>query len=182
MSRTLPAIQLILAAVLLKWGEYHPHPRWWRPGMYEFWRPTSDLICYGINAPAFRLVPAIYHLAFGKFIPRIAGFYPADLFLLAGVIVLWFLVGREIDARRDPRRSPREKPATAKIIWNLLIAFYGVILLVTMDLHDVDSNSIGNLIERILWLVWALVLILLPARNLLTMVREKRSTQTASTT
>lgn len=88
MWHILPIIQAILAVVLLKWGEYHPHPTWWRPGMYEFWRPTSDLVCYGINAPAFRLVPALYSFALGKFIPPIGGFYSQDLFLLAGVIVL----------------------------------------------------------------------------------------------
>jgi hypothetical protein len=88
--------------------------------MYEFWRPTSDLVCYGINAPAFRLVPALYSLALGKFIPPIAGFYSQDLFLLAGVIVLWYLIGKEIDAWRRPHESGRESPAALKIIWNLL--------------------------------------------------------------
>jgi hypothetical protein len=177
MSRILPVIQVILAMVLLKWGEYHPHPRWWRPGMYEFWRPTSDLVCYGINAPAFRLVPALYALAFGKFIPPIAGFYPQDLFLLAGIIVVWHLVGKKIDTWRLPQEPWREKRAVLKIIWNLLVAFYGIILLVTMDLYDVDSNSMGNLIERILWFVWALALIFVPTQKLLAMLRRKPSNQ-----
>lgn len=173
MSRILPAIQVFLAVVLLKWGEYHPHPTWWRPGMFEFWRPTSDLVCYGINAPALRLVPALYSLAFGKFIPPIAGFYPQDLFLLAGVIVVWHLVGKKIDAWRRPQELRRENPASLKTIWNLLVAFYGIILLVTMDFHGVDSNSMGNLIERILWFVWALALIFLPTQKLLAMLRRR---------
>lgn len=145
--------------------------------MYEFWRPTSDLVCYGINAPAFRLVPAFYSLALGKFIPRIAGFYAQDLFLLAGVIVLWYLVGKKIDTTRRPELPRREKPATLEIIWNILVALYGIILLLTMDIHDVDSNSMGNLIERILWFVWALALIFLPTQKLLAMLRRKPSHQ-----
>jgi hypothetical protein len=173
MSRILPVIHLILATALLKWGEYHPHPPWWRPGMYELWRPTSDLVCYGINAPAFRLVPALYALAFGKFIPAIAGFYPQDLFLLAGVAVVWHLVGKEIDAWRHPDEFPGAKSGAGKMMRNGIVALYGIILLVTMDLYDKDSNVLGNLIERILWFVWALALILLPTQRLLAMLRRK---------
>lgn len=53
------------------------------------------------------------------------------------------------------------------------VAFYGIILLVTLDLYDVDSNSMGNLIERILWFVWALALIFLPAQKLLAVLRRR---------
>ncbi|MGC1449845.1 MAG: hypothetical protein WA830_07405 [Candidatus Sulfotelmatobacter sp.] len=116
-------------------------------------------------------------MALGKFIPRIAGFYAQDLFLLAGVIVLWYLVGKKIDTTRRPELPRREKPATLEIIWNILVALYGIILLLTMDIHDVDSNSMGNLIERILWFVWALALIFLPTQKLLAMLRRKPSHQ-----
>jgi hypothetical protein len=175
MSRILPVFQFSLAVVLLKWGEYHPHPTWFIPGLHGvFWLPTSNLVCYGINAPAYRFVPILNALFFdNRFVRPIAGFYPQDLLLLVGVVVLWYLVGREIDARRCPQESSLASSPTGKIVRNLLVALCGVILLATINLHDTDNNTTGDLIARILWFIWALVLIFLPAQKFFDMLRRK---------
>jgi hypothetical protein len=179
MSRILPVIHLIFAMILLKWGEYYAHPAWWVRGMYSsFWVPTAVLVCYGINAPAYRLVPALNTLVLGRFIPKIAGFFPEEQLLLVGVVVLWYLVGKEIDAWRRPEEFSFAKPGAGKMVRNGIVLLYGMLLLVTMNFHDTDNNRLGDLIERILWFVWALILIFLPARKLLIMVRRKPSNQT----
>lgn len=66
MSRLLPVVHVILAVILLKWGDYHPRPAWWIRGTYSifFLGATSILVCYGINAPAYRFVPALNTLVF----------------------------------------------------------------------------------------------------------------------
>jgi hypothetical protein len=180
MSRILPLIQVTLAGVLLKWGEYHPHPTWWVRGMYSsFWAPTPIHVCYGINAPAYRLVPALNTLVFGRFIHKMAGFYPVEQVLLLGVVVLWYLVGKEIDAWRRPDEFPDPKPGTEKIVRNCIITLYGILLLVTMDFRNADNNAMGDLMERILWFVWALALIFLPMQKLLAMFRHKPSNQSS---
>jgi hypothetical protein len=178
MSRIMPVTQVILAMVLLKWGEYHPYPTWWVRGMYSsFWVPTPILVCYGLNAPAYRLVPALNTLVFGRFMHKMAGFYPVEQVLLLGVVVLWYLVGKKIDEWKRPDEFSELKPRTGKIVRNGILVLYGMLLLATMDLRDTDNNVIGDLIERILWFVWSVALILLPMQKLLAMLRHKPSKQ-----
>jgi hypothetical protein len=97
--------------------------------------------------------------------------------LLLGVVVLWYLVGKEIDAWRRPDEFSDPKSRTGKIVRNGILALYGMLLLVTMDLHNTDNNTMGDLIERILWFVWSLALIILPMRKLLAILRHKPSKQ-----
>lgn len=148
MSRILPLFQTCLAVLLLKCGEYHPHSAWFVPGLYGvFWLPTSNLVCYGINAPAYRFVPALNALFFGsRFVRPILGLYPEDLLLLAGTLVLWYLVGRELDAWKRPQERSLTNSPTGRILWGLIVAVCGIILLVTVNFHDTDNNTTGDLL------------------------------------
>jgi len=115
MSRLLPVVHVTLAVILLS-GEITILVR--RGGSAErivfFLGATSILVCYGINAPAYRFVPALNTLVFGRFIPQIAGFYPEEHLFLVSAVVLWYLVGTEMDARRRPEEFPRSKPRAPK--------------------------------------------------------------------
>ena len=184
MERVLPTVHFVLAATLLQWGYLHPHPKWWK-GVDSIWVPTARLVCLGISAPAHRLSWILDGILFGsRAIPKVFGFYSEDLLFLVGVSVLWFLIGKEIDSQRFPSEHPQTKLRTGKILRNILVALYGLDLLVVICLHNVvftnprngtggDGNFTGDLIFQLLWFIWAIVLIVVPSWKLFKAARRK---------
>jgi hypothetical protein len=160
--------------------------------MDSVWVPTARLVCLGISTPAHRLSWTLDGILFGsRAISKVLGFYSEDLLFLAGVVALWFLIGEEIDSQKLSSERPQPKPRTGKILWNTLVALYGLDLLVVICLHNVvftnprngtggDGNFVGDLIFQILWFIWSLLLIIFPGRVLLAVLRRRQLGATAA--
>src|SRR5579883_2189764 len=161
----LPILGLAIAAGLLQLG-YRAHA----PVNSELYVPSARLVCFGFNAPALplrmlnpiRWGPAFYWL------PRyLFGFDTDDLFLLAGVVILWYLVGRAVDRRRRPTRTEKES-VTSVIRYVLFVALAGLLLL--LGVHDLRHPGYNNLhlpIGAFLTLAWSGVLLFISSRGFL---------------
>src|SRR6266566_27636 len=98
----IPAAQLVLALILLYWGNHTKAP----PHSDTPFVPSVTLICFGINAPALFLRA----LGAGLGTPRmdkapvmLSGFGLDELFFLVGVVLCWYLVGLWLDSRTFPQ-------------------------------------------------------------------------------
>jgi tellurite resistance protein TehA-like permease len=156
----LPALQVVLALVLLQW-DVAPDFYWSEP----------MLICDGLNAPAFLFMaptrwPPIAELAGG----RVLGTDISDIFFLAGVLVVWYMVGRALDRRRGSQ--PHKKPPASIFITHLgMLAVGGVLLYVA--LQDFSANVGYHQEQGILTLAWSISLMFISARGLLSAIRSR---------
>jgi len=139
--------------------------------------PTARLICRGLNAPAvlFNVLDPIEWGVAPSWLPHsVFGFDTGDLFFLAGVIVIWYLVGRALDQRRALTAAGRRQVVTALIVYSLLLALGGLLLFA--GLQDFRPPQFSNLDYRperaILTLIWAAGLIFVSGRGLVGMVRR----------
>jgi hypothetical protein len=187
MSILLPVAQLTLAITLLVWARHQPVHMGTPDDAY--YTPTVELLCYGINAPVAHLswrIDQVLSDMVGRMQWRVAGFYSNVWFFLMGVVVLWYLVGKKIDGLRSLFSKTREGKPLWRILWNLFAALLGINLFIVLCLHNVvftdprngtggGSNFLGSLIEQILWLIWSFVLIVVPAKTLVAVVRKRNS-------
>jgi hypothetical protein len=107
--------------------------------------------------------------------PSILGFGAGDLFFLAGVVLLWYLVGRALDRRKSP---PQGRMKISQMLLNLFVIVWGVCLfffgLPAFQSPWRYSNRVGNLAGGILFSIWLLVLILVAGANLVNRIRKGR--------
>lgn len=181
LSRVLPPISGVLAVILLQWGRHSTSP----VVLDTVWVPTPTLLCYGLNAPAFRI---------SGMVEKLLSSLPNDLFskvphsgdalFVIIVAILWYLVGRRIDYFRSSRTAA-ESVHGRKIAWKLLVLLYGLNLLIVICLHNVlftsprngtggDNNFLGDLIFQGLWFIWSLILIIVPGRDLFRAIRRTK--------
>ncbi len=181
LSRVLPPVSVALAVALLQWGRHS------RPPMVldTIWVPTPTLLCYGVNAPAFRIngiVDQILSSLRNDFFSKVA--HSGDILFVIIVAMFWYLVGRRIDYSRSFHTAV-ESVHGRKIAWKLLILLYGLDLLVVICLHNViftnprnnsyaDNNFLGELVFQGLWFIWSLVLIIVPGRDLLRAIHRRK--------
>ena len=166
LAMVLPIILFAVAALLLQFA-----------GPRDFYVSTPRLICWGLNAPAllFRtLNPIGWGPTFGWLPRSVLGFDTDDLFFLAGVIFVWYFVGRAIDRQGGSKPKARPRTATALIVHTLLLAVGG--LLFYLGLRDFQDPTFGNLGHRpyrgILTFLWSGNLIFLSGRALVRVTRR----------
>jgi hypothetical protein len=181
LSRVLPPVSVALAVALLQWGR-HSRP----PVVFDtIWVPTPTLLCYGINAPAFRIsgiLNQVFSSLRNDFFSKIAN--SSDILFVIVVAMFWYLVGKRID---DSRSAPTAVEAVhrRKTAWKLLVLLYGLNLLIIICLHNVlftnprngsasDNNFLGDVIFQGLWFIWSLILIIIPGRDLLSAIQRRR--------
>jgi hypothetical protein len=161
----LPVFQLLLAAGLLE-AAYVGRPAF-PPHGDELYVPTLRLICLGINAPAWVLTILLSGLPLRNV--ELFGLYTSDFEFLAFVAVVWFFVGKALDARATPRR-PKPPRTPGRIVSRASLVVLGLVLFV-MALSSLRSparynNVSGNILEGILSLSWSLLLIVFSGRQL----------------
>jgi len=164
----LPIVQFLVAAALLIAGGYST------PGkIVDFpYPPTPFMVCRAISAPA-----ALFEILVSSLLPfdrlnhspiTVFGFQLADIVFLIGVVALWYIVGRFIDARLNDQTLTRE-PAWEAGLLAVAAVLVAAILLWLSIWPIIDRGSVLNLtgtilasILKILWsgfLLWsALVL------------------------
>jgi hypothetical protein len=181
LSRVLPPVNVALAVGLLQWGRHSRAP----VVLDTMWVPTPTLLCFGINAPAFRISRMLEQLVSSlrsDFLSKIA--YSTDIVFLIVVAIFWYLVGQRSDYSRLAH-GPVEAAHGRKLAWKLLVLLYGLNLLIVICLHNVlftnpkngtggDNNFLGDLIFQGLWLIWSFILIIIPARDLLRAVHRRK--------
>jgi hypothetical protein len=181
----LPSVQFVLAIVLLQWGFWAgKHP----PGKFDtVYVATPGLLCLGLNAPAvvLRMLAGMFleSLWPGDHLWGIAGFGGEDLSFLAGVAVLWYLVGRSLDRRVLSTGSRTELGSTRYKLWQVMQMFWGgmVLWILVRQFNDPLSsgllyriraglgnynNALGCILLDLGLLVWSLVLLIGPAIRL----------------
>jgi len=103
----LPASHVAIVTILLEWERIAPVPR----GV-ELYVSTPRLICHGLNAPGLFVRVLDYYLLEFESRPvwlsrPLFGLRSDDFFFLAGVIAVWYVVGRALDHRRTSRTPGR---------------------------------------------------------------------------
>ena len=181
LSRALPPVSVAVAVGLLQWGRHS------RPPMVldTLWVPTPTLLCYGINAPAFRIneiVDQILSSLRNHLLSDVA--HSANIIFLVIVAMFWYMVGRRMDYSRSTHTSTGPT-RVREIAWKVLVMLYGLTLLIVICLHNVlftnpannsyaDNNLLGELIFQALWFIWAVILIIVPSHDLLRVIRRRR--------
>jgi len=171
----LPPVQVALAETAMQLGR-HAHPPV-RGDIY--WYPTVELIYYGLNTPADRLSIILFGL-----LPSWGGVISGDLIYVLLAAALGYLVARKIDSYRFSKVCAQDEISSSRIVWNLLAALYGLYLLLFLCLHNViftnprngtggGSNFYGDLMRQGLWLLWSLVLIVVPSVTMVFSLRRK---------
>ena len=170
-SIALPSLQLVLALSLWSWPVKLPK------GFDTLYFSTPWLIARGINGPALpvgSLGTLFYRTDHTP--PSLFGFGPEELCFFVGIVVLWFVVGRELDLRQDSallqRRSSLWRTALC-----LLSGFIGIVLLIggfeLVYYHHWYNNHVGDVAEGILFLLWSLALIGFPVLSVSKEIRWK---------
>jgi hypothetical protein len=176
----LPPMQLAIAAVLMwHWGYVAYLPK----GSDSPYVPTSRFICDGINAPAVLLSNF-----FKALLPKrwqsfefwsISSLHGDVLPFLACILLLWYLVGRELDRRRSTADGTSVK-RSADVLLNSFLVAWGVLLTIFSLANFSDfqglskwGNFVGNIIEGSLSWAWSLILIIIPGLNLMNAIQSK---------
>lgn len=167
---TLPTLNFVVAATLLLWGYQEPVP----PGS-EVYAPTVWLICWGMNAPALLLRSAGSWDVFAWIPEPTFGLYTSDLLFLLGVIVLWSLVGKQLDNSLTSRNRAEVSVPTTLIWRSLQLAMAGLLLLFGLDyLRNPRFNNPYYPVEVVLASVWAAVLIFVATKALTRVLRPSQ--------
>ena len=134
--------------------------------------PTAIMVRDGLNAPALflrALVPALGLHKYDQQPAKLAGVSYSDLFFLLGVIVVWHLVGRSIDARQAGTHCIRSRTMT--VVRSLCLVLVGVVLLWVGALPGLVqwgryNNPTGNLASGVLHLSWSMFLLSSACRDI----------------
>jgi hypothetical protein len=165
----LPLAQLVLAIFLLSWARHYPHP----PVKIDSpWTSTAERLVEGINLPATRIVEMALDVSpwTNTGVPGIGGFYFVDWMFICGVVGLWYLVGKKLDNYQSLKLDTKRGPLARTAVWDVLLALYGLYLLIPLLLHNVvftnpkngtggDANFVGSFLFQSLWFTWSLLLI-----------------------
>jgi len=146
--------------------------------------PTADLVCQGLNAPALLSRFPLY--AVQEWGPESAwvsrpmlGLYGGDVFFLAGVIVVWFLVGRALDRRRTARALGKSRVIIELAKHSFLLAVGAFLLLGgILDFSFPYFSNMGYSPERaLLTLIWSVSLLFISCRGFVRAIRHRWATQ-----
>lgn len=181
----LPVVQLVLAIGLLRWGIWQVHHP---PGSFDTpYAATPMFACQGINAPAvllenfFRTVAPLRRVN-EMLSDRLVGGY--DLSFLVGLMILWYLVGRNVDRRVMGATSAQRRTRAGNRLFQLLQvtcgACVGIMGAKQFDYLGRWNNVVGNILSGTLFLVWSLVLITLPGAKLVKAIRRRYSGEKAT--
>lgn len=137
---------------------------------------TPTLVCIGINGPAvlFKVGDLLTPQAWKYMAVR--GFSSDEFWFLAGVLVIWFLIGRALDAHRLRGAStPRVRMGSviasiATMTVAALLLFLGL-----KHLHPYEWNNPASPVVGILFIVWSLTIGFLSGRKLTRFMQEKRA-------
>jgi hypothetical protein len=100
------------------------------------------------------------------------GFDTDDLFILLGVIVVWYCVGRALDQQRTSTTAKRTGVATVLVTCLLLLALGGLLFLT--GLHDLGPGRANNpalAVGAFLTLIWSVTLFFLSGRGVVQAIR-----------
>ena len=167
----LPMVQTVVAVLLLQRGyqlrsTLGPHPS-------PFYVPTVTQVCYGISAPAVFLRFATFLLGAKLTPPSIGNFDAGDLLFLLGVVLVWYLVGRAIDARH---RGSTAKSSGGKLAANSLLMVLGIALLcfgIGGALSDSTENLKGAAVQIGLSVLWGCCLTVVSGARIVAALRSR---------
>ena len=181
----LPILMLCVAIGAVRWRSFvQAHSVSYSEYGFD---PTVSLIVEGVNAPA-----VLFSELCVEFLPvyrmngtpsTLLGIGIEHLLFLFGVVVLWFFVGRAIDHRQEAGPSlQRHQPGNLAILLSLAQAIVGVVLfwlaLIPFSNPRNSVNPLGSIAKGVLFMVWALVLIV--PSGLLILGRFRRSSNSPS--
>lgn len=176
-AKLLPALQVSVAAALDVWGSQESG----HVGLDTLYIPTADLVCRGINAPAWlfegiltKIIP-IYRL--DKPPLSVFGVGIDEYLFLILIIVLWYLVGRNVDRLRSANRTAEGWIGGG--FFNLVAGVVGIALLILGVLRiskPADFNNLrGNLLQGGMFLLWGTVLTFAAFFSIAREFRRRRS-------
>ena len=169
MRIVLPALQFFIAVVLLSWGHTISDPIRSDTAFVS----TPTLVCEGITAPALFVRPVSGALApylLSLFQVRIAGFMVEEILFLVAVAIVWYLVAIRIASRDRTELAVSSFAKWRAIVWHLCVVAAGVVLLIeagnSFKPYGRFNNPLGSRIQGVLFLIWAMGLILNGVQNI----------------
>lgn len=170
LSLLLPPMQLILAYILWSWPVEVPK------GLDTLYSSTPWLIARGISGPAIPLGRLMFFYWAGLPSLYVLGLGPEEICFFGGVLVFWFVVGRELDNFRRDRVPHQGRSSWGRKTLGLLSGLCGVLMLIAglESLHYDYNNHRGSVVQRVLFLVWSVVLIAFPLVGVSNEIRWKR--------
>jgi hypothetical protein len=165
-------MQFLLALCLLHWGKHMEAETQRRMRYDTLYMSTPALICTGFNAPARLLLTAmsLFFQRVDHAPPTIFGLGLDYVLFLIGVIALWFLVGSVLDQRRSSPEPRRVWSGAKLFLVGVPLSLMGALFLYASVSGCIDrwrfNNQTGNLLQSILFLLWSLILLGVPATSL----------------
>jgi hypothetical protein len=175
----LPAAQFVAAVIMLYIGGCVEAVK---DRLFDsLYFPTISSICRGINAPAALFKPVLLLFVFvpenwDRAFTRIFGYSVNPSFFI-GVVVVWYLVGRQVDRRRLPRDLLAPQKLTSTILKRIFLVLAGVVILL-LGLRELANpgmfnNFLGTKVEGTLFIVWSAALVILPVAATVNQVRGR---------
>jgi hypothetical protein len=176
-----PIFQLLLALTLLLYGHEASDP----VRLDTMYVPTPTFVCYGTNAPVLLMRPIIgfmTHISPDHKPSNIFGFGFDEIIFLVAVTLFWYLVVRRFISFRD-RKMTRSSSTISTVFWPAVYAVVGMLLLIfgaaSMWSLGRWNNHTGNLVEALLFLLWATLLLCLAGISIVEAIRPKALLPTA---
>jgi hypothetical protein len=115
-------------------------------------------------------------------------FTEEEIWFFVGVVVVWYLIGRMVDRRRIPSISVSPRLTIRKTAVNLMLAGFGIFLLVVEVLTFSKENHAGSVwfypfYEGVFWILlflWSVILVIFPALALAHGIRYRPSNAEAA--
>lgn len=168
----LPIAQLVVALLLLQWGHRVLPPR----GLDTIYMPTPTLVCIGINGPAVLFRVGDFLTPQTWIYMGVRGFSSDEFWFLAGVLVIWFLIGHALDAHRMRGAStPRIRMGSAIASIAMLIVAALLLFLGLKHIHPYEWNNPASPVVGIFFIVWSLAIGIVSGRKLTRFMQEKRA-------
>ena len=137
------------------------------------------MACNAINAPAL-LFGAVGQLFWRKDHgpTQILGVALPVLLFYAGIVVVWYFVGRWLDECISPARHEKKHIAWTGAIYKAFLVTLGVAIFLGGALPSLTNpgqfnNPVGNHVAAIFYLAWSVALVLFPMANLVKGLRRK---------
>jgi hypothetical protein len=165
-----PVLMVCTAFPVARWENYVQSKQ---PPKREYpFIPTATLVYEGVNAPAL-----LFSKLCIEFLPvyRIThtpvsflGIGLEQTLFLVGVIALWSLVGLRIDRRGRPQPASQHKMTYVSVLLGTVQGAVGITLfylgLIPFKNPRNSMNPFGDVTKGVLFLVWAILLMLLCGR------------------
>jgi hypothetical protein len=149
-------------------------------------------LCRGVNAPArvAGLILEVFCNWLGHGLEQLNNLAWGEFYFLVSVVLMWFLIGYALDQRQTRTNVVRPKRTASKVPMNVTLLSLGILLFIegvesllqSMSMLTMPRTTVWSflrndppLVVGIFSLLWSVILIVIPVRNLREIHAYKRA-------